>query len=205
MDPWDAVEPGRKAFANYLADLEPADWEAQTWCAGWNVKAVAAHMLVPTKPRGGVFLSFLKSGFNLDKMNARYVAQLTAEMSTEDIVTMTRKTDGVRTAPPGLSPIGVLNELAVHAMDISWAIEKPFALPIDHYVMVADHQKGVQPVIGCRDRIEGLTLTATDSDWSTGTGPTVEGPTDLLLAAMSGRKAALAFLRGPGVDVLAGR
>lgn len=90
-------------------------------------------------------------------------------------------------------------------MDISRAIEKPFELPTDHYVMVAEHQKGVQPVLGCRDRIAGLTLKATDSDWSTGTGPEVVGRTDILLAAMSGRKAALASLNGPGVDTLASR
>lgn len=205
MDPWDAVTPDREAFATYLATLEPADWAAPSWCDGWTVKDVAAHMLVPTMGRSGVFASFVASGFNVDKMNAKYVSKLTGSMTTEQIVAKTGENSGVRTAPPGLAPIGVLNELAMHAMDISRSIGKPFTLPTDHYVMVVEHMKDVQPVLGCRDRIAGLSLKATDSEWATGSGPQVEGPTDLLLAAMSGRKAALASLNGPGLDTLARR
>lgn len=103
MDPWDAVGPDRQAFASYLAQLEPADWETESWSAGWTVKDVAAHLLVPTMSRGGVFFSFLKSGFKLDKMNAKYISQLTGSMTTDQIVSKTRETAGVRTAPPGLS------------------------------------------------------------------------------------------------------
>lgn len=206
MDPWDAVEPDRQAFANYLASLDPSDWSAPSWCAGWDVKAVAAHLLVPpTKSKGQVFGSFVKAGFNLDKLNARYVAALTESMTPEQIVSTTRSSAGVRSAPPGLPPIGVLNEVVVHTMDISHALGKPFVLPMEHYVMALEHSKNVQAVLGCKERIAGLTLRGTDSDWSTGSGPVVEGPTDLLLAAMTGRKAALASLDGAGLDTLARR
>ena len=54
-------------------------------------------------------------------------------------------------------------------------------------------------------RIRGLTLTATDLDWTTGTGPTVEGPEEALLMAMAGHPAALPKLCGPGVHALAER
>lgn len=206
MDPWDAVTPDREAFATYLATLEPADWAAPSWCEGWDVKAVAAHLLIPpTKSRGQVFGSFVKAGFNLDKLNARYVAEVTDSMTPEQIISTTRSTAGVRRAPPGLAPIGVLNEVAVHTMDVSHALRKPFVLPMEHYVMALDHSKNVQAVLGCKERIAGLTLRATDSTWTTGTGPVVEGPTDLLLAAMTGRKGALPLLSGPGLDTLASR
>jgi hypothetical protein len=126
-------------------------------------------------------------------------------MTPEQIISATRSTAGVHSAPPGLPPIGVLNEVVVHTMDISRAIGKPFELPIEHYAMALEHSKNVQAVLGCKERIAGLTLRATDSTWTTGAGPVVEGPTDLLLAAMTGRKGALPGLSGPGLDTLVSR
>ncbi|MGL5826584.1 MAG: maleylpyruvate isomerase family mycothiol-dependent enzyme [Nocardioides sp.] len=206
MDPWEAVEPDREALAHYLGTLESADWSAPSWCDEWNVKAVAAHLLVPaTKSKGEVFLSFVKSGFYLHKMSQRYVDAICAAMSTDEIVATTGATAGVRTAPPGLAPIGVLSDLVVHSVDIARAIGKPLTLPTEHYLMALDHMKTVQPVLGCKKRIAGLELRTTDAAWSTGEGPLVQGPADLVLAAMTGRRAALSGLTGPGVEVLASR
>jgi hypothetical protein len=60
-------------------------------------------------------------------------------------------------------------------------------------------------LIGTKDRIIGLTLRATDADWSTGTGPEVSGPALALLLAMTGRPAGLAGLSGDGVGMLQSR
>ena len=54
-------------------------------------------------------------------------------------------------------------------------------------------------------RIRGLTLAATDLDWTTGDGLTVQGPGEALLMAMAGRPAALPELSGPGTPTLAER
>jgi len=51
----------------------------------------------------------------------------------------------------------------------------------------------------------GLTLKATDTAWSTSSGPEVSGPALSLLLAMTGRKAALEDLSGDGVAMLAAR
>jgi hypothetical protein len=58
---------------------------------------------------------------------------------------------------------------------------------------------------GGRSRLDGLTLTATDTDFSIGSGPMVEGPAISLLLAASGRRAALADLSGPGARTLTER
>jgi uncharacterized protein (TIGR03083 family) len=206
MDPWEATKPARAAFADYLATLTPADWAAQSWCDQWTVKDVAAHLLVPpTVSAGKVFFSFVAAGFNLHKMNAKYVAKLN-QMTPEQIVATTRSAAGSRNAPPGLPPIGVFGEVVVHSTDIARAIDKPFALPSEHYVMALDYYKNFKDaVLASKQRIEGVHLRATDTTWSTGDGPLVEGPADLLLAAMTGRRAALTSLTGPGVEVLADR
>ena len=46
-----------------------------------------------------------------------------------------------------------------------------------------------------------LHLVATDSDWSAGTGPTVEGPTGELLMLATGREPDWTLMAGDGVPV----
>jgi uncharacterized protein (TIGR03083 family) len=206
MDTWAAISSGRESFGDYLASLTPDDWTKPSLCAGWSVKDVAAHMLViPTMTKGQVFRAFFGSGFNLDKMNAKFVKKIAAENSPAEIAATTRSAANSRSMPPGLKLPGVLNELAVHAADISEATGKPFTLPSEVYVAALDHLKGVQPVFGTKKRIAGLMLKATDANWSTGAGPSVEGPAQQLLLAMAGRRSALDHLTGDGLATLRSR
>jgi hypothetical protein len=54
-------------------------------------------------------------------------------------------------------------------------------------------------------RIAGLTLRATDVDWSYGHGPEVTGPTEALIMTMAGRLIALDDLAGEGKPTLISR
>jgi uncharacterized protein (TIGR03083 family) len=206
MTPWTEIKADRESLADYLESLTPEDWTKPSLCDGWTVKGVATHLLVtPTMSKGKVFFAFAGSGFNLSKMSQRQIDRMTAEMSTEDIVTQTRGTAGVQTAPLGLKPMGVLGEVLTHTSDISLGVGKPLDLPVEHYVLGLDYMKDVQPVLGCKKRIAGLTLRTTDTEWTYGDGPIVEGDAKHLLAAMTGRKAALDALTGDGVDTLRSR
>ena len=60
-------------------------------------------------------------------------------------------------------------------------------------------------MIGAKDRIAGVTLRATDTDWSHGSGPEAAGRAVDLLLAMTGRPAGLDGLNGDGVEVLRSR
>jgi hypothetical protein len=53
--------------------------------------------------------------------------------------------------------------------------------------------------IQAKKRVAGLRMSATDSDWSAGDGPSVEGPLASLVLVMAGRKAPLEDLAGEGV------
>lgn len=206
MDTWDMITADRGTFADYLATLTDAQWAAPSLCTEWSVKDVVAHLLVPpTMSKGKVFLAFAGSGFNLDKMSGKLVKRITGQLSNAEVVATVRSTAGVHRAPPGLQPVGMLAELLVHAADISMAIDRPLQLPVAHHVVALDHLKNVQPVLGCKRRIAGLRLRATDTDWSTGDGPLVEGDVQHLIAAMTGRKSALSGLSGEGVATLRGR
>lgn len=206
MDPWPMIEADRNALAEYLSGLSAEEWQSASLCAGWTVEEVAAHMLViPTVPKLKIFLNFLGSGFNLDKFSNKMVKGITDEKSPEQIAAAMTGAASSRSVPPGLKPMGVLAETLVHAGDISEAVGKPLALPTDHYVAVLDFLKDVQPALGCKERIAGLRLSATDAEWTHGDGPTVEGTAQHLALAMTGRKAVLDHLSGDGVDTLRGR
>jgi uncharacterized protein (TIGR03083 family) len=206
MDMWASIKNGREALGGYLAGLSDDDWNRPSLCAGWTVKDVAAHMLViPTKSKGQVFRSFLGSGFNLEKMNAKFVRSMTAAMSTAEIAAATRTSAGSQTMPPGLKLPGVLTELVVHSSDIAAGVGTPFELPVEDYVATLDHLKNAQPVFGSKKRIAGLTMRATDAEWSTGSGPTVEGPAQQLVLAVAGRRSALDRLSGDGLATLRAR
>ena len=206
MDMWTTIKNGREALADYLAGLSVDAWNRPSLCAGWTVKDVAAHMLViPTQSKGQVFRSFLGSGFNLEKMNAKYVRTMTAKMSAADIVAATRTSAGSHFMPPGLKLPGLLTELVVHSSDIAEGVGAAFDLPVGDYVASLDHLKTVQSVFSSKKRIAGLTLRATDAEWSTGSGPTVEGPAQQLLLAVAGRRAALDRLSGDGLATLRAR
>ena len=57
-------------------------------------------------------------------------------------------------------------------------------------------------LIGGKKRVAGLTLRASDTDWSHGDGPVVEGPAMSLLMVTAGRAAHLDELSGPGLDAV---
>jgi uncharacterized protein (TIGR03083 family) len=103
--------------------------------------------------------------------------------------------------PPG--PVDtVLGETVIHAEDIRRPLGIRHDYPTDDLVRVADFFKGSNLIIGTKRRVAGLTLQATDTDWSHGTGPTVSGPMLSLVMAMTGRKAVLPDLTGDGVATL---
>jgi Mycothiol maleylpyruvate isomerase N-terminal domain len=96
----------------------------------------------------------------------------------------------------------------------SWCGQWPVRMTAAHILVAAEQTPGrfyVQLVrAGLRfdtyaERIAGPRLTATDCDWSTGTGPEVTGPLLSLIMAMSGRRQACQDLTGDGSAALANR
>jgi uncharacterized protein (TIGR03083 family) len=109
-----------------------------------------------------------------------------------------------RKHPPG--PLDTwLGEVIVHAEDIRRPLGIRHDYPMDAVVRVADFYKNSNLIIGTKRRIEGLTLQATDANWSHGTGPKVSGPMIALVMAMTGRKAVAKELSGDGVTRLQAR
>jgi len=79
------------------------------------------------------------------------------------------------------------------------------SVPEATLVTVADTITQVSFPLHTKKRIAGLRLRATDSHWSAGDGPGIEGPLASLIFVMAGRTAPLGDLSGEGKQTLQAR
>jgi uncharacterized protein (TIGR03083 family) len=203
-DVWPTIHTERKALAADLDGLPGAAWDTPSWCGGWTVRDVLAHMTAASKLNGPRFLGkLIGSGFGFEKVQAKGIAAERGSSPDETLANFKTQLDS--TGRPQGPVETILGETLVHAEDIRRPLDLHHNYPTEAVVRVADSYKRSNLIIGTKRRITGLTLQATDVDWHHGSGPTVEGPMLELLLAMTGRKAVLDSLAGDGVATLRSR
>jgi uncharacterized protein (TIGR03083 family) len=183
-----------------LESLTPSQWNAPSLCAGWRVRDVVSHVLMPyelTTPR---FLAGLVAHrFDFDRMaNAwalrdhRSAAELTAALRAPG-----------RFRVPGAGPEGELTHMVIHGLDIAYPLGRPYRIPAESADRTLDQlfTPKARGLVGA-GRLDGLSFAASDTGWRRGDGPVVEGPAAALILAIANRTAALADLSGDGVESL---
>jgi len=201
---WTVIHGERRALAADLATIDDERWATPTQCAGWTVRDVLAHMVATAKMTPtSFFVKLAASGFSFAKLQAKDVATFGAGGGTATLARFSA-VESSTAHPPGPTP-SWLGETIVHAEDVRGALGIAHEYPIPAVVAVADFYTGSNVLIGAKRRVEGVTLTATDTAWTHGTGPQVSGPVLQLVLAMTGRTAALDALTGDGVATLRGR
>jgi uncharacterized protein (TIGR03083 family) len=203
LDIWPVVHAERKSLIADLSALDASQWSTASLCTEWTVRDVVAHMTATAKITPAGFLPKLAvSGFSFGKMQAKDIAAESGD-STADTLTRFESIVASTKRPPG-PPDTMLGETIVHSQDIRGALGLQHEYPMAAVVQVADFFKGSNLLIGTKRRIAGLTLRATDTEWSHGSGPEVSGAMLALLMAMTGRKVA-DQLSGDGVETLKSR
>jgi uncharacterized protein (TIGR03083 family) len=202
--PWPVIHAERQALIDDLKDLDAASWASPSLCSHWSVRDVFGHITATARLNPPRFVANLaKAGFRFQRMSATDIARETAGSTADQLAALTQLV-GASTAPPG--PVdAMLGEIIVHTQDIRRPLGIPHDYPIAAVTRVADFFAGSNLLIGGKSRVAGVTLKATDTDWSRGSGPQVSGPALSLVLAITGRTAALADLSGPGVDLLRAR
>jgi uncharacterized protein (TIGR03083 family) len=204
MDIWPVVHAERKALAADLRGLDAGGWDRPSLCGDWTVRDVLAHMTSgATLTPPAFFGQLIGSGFSFGKVQEKGVAAQRGASPADTLANFESVLTSVK-HPPG-PPATWLGETIVHSEDIRRAAGIQHAYPADAVVAVADFYKSSNLLIGSKSRIAGLTLRATDADWSHGTGPEVRGPILSLVMAMTGRTAADDDLAGDGVGTLRSR
>ena len=167
----------------------------------------AAHLLTFTHygmPK--LFLQMARSGFDYDKAASRIARKLADDHSMAEIAGMLRDRADKPNPSKQFPPEMTLTDVTVHRQDI----RRPLGLGTDLDPGVAEPvlvwmttHKQAKAVV-TEGRVDGLALSATDIDWSFGSGETVEGPAEALIMAVAGRDT-FDELSGSGVDTLRNR
>ena len=204
VDIWTVIQGERKALAGDLDGLDEQQWLAPSLCTDWSVRDVLAHMTSTAKiTPAGFFAKLAGSGFSFERVQTKGVAAEKGS-SPADTLAHFEAIGPSRSHPPGPADT-MLGETIIHAQDIRWPLGIQHDYPTAAVLQVADFYKSSNLIVGTKRRITGLTLRATDTDWSHGAGPEVAGPIIALVMAMTGRKQVDRDLHGEGVATLKSR
>jgi uncharacterized protein (TIGR03083 family) len=198
---WAAVDAQRLRVAALLEQLTGEEWRRPSLCAGWTVRDVTAHLTLQQLTLGQGLRGLLRHPGGPDRL-AREMARDRAAMPTDDMVSTIRRMVGSRRHNIGVTVNETLTDIVVHGLDIAVPLDRPLETdPVAVAAVAARWWRRSWP-FHARKRLAGLTITASDVDFSVGDGPEVRGPVDAIVLLVTGRPAGLARLTGPGADVL---
>ncbi|MFV0458692.1 MAG: maleylpyruvate isomerase family mycothiol-dependent enzyme [Actinomycetales bacterium] len=204
MTLWETVAAERRALSADLSDLTTQQWQTESWCAGWSVRDVLAHMSSTAHSSPLRFVAGLaKARFSFDRFIDAGIANNLGASPADTLAGFVAIIDSTD-SPPG-PKTSWLGETIVHAEDIRRPLGITHTYPDDAVREVFDFYAGSNLIMGTKKRIDGLQLVASDTDFRHGAGGRVEGPLICLLLASTGRAPACDDLTGPGVNVLRAR
>lgn len=181
-----------------LRALSTQQWNAESLCASWAVRDVAAHLLMPYELGVPGFVGrMIAARFDFDRLADRWAHS--DRRRSDQIVDAVAATTAVGFAVPGAGTAAPLCHLFVHAHDIRGALGLTSSSdPAAARIVLDELTDGKHPVEA--GLLADLQFVAGDADWRSGAGPVVKGPAIVLASALSGRIAAAAVLHGPGAD-----
>jgi uncharacterized protein (TIGR03083 family) len=190
---WELIAAERRALADLLDGLTPEQWESPSLCAGWRVRDVAAHVaLTPQHPSiGGMIAGAIRARGNFDRLNHDYAVDHAAR-PPEQLVAELREFADSRRRPAITTVPNLLFDVPVHVQDVAIALGLEHTMPLDAARAGVERVWRMGWPFHARRRLRGMRLVATDSDWETGEGEEVRGPTAALLLLLTGRDTAAA-------------
>ncbi|MFD3513049.1 maleylpyruvate isomerase family mycothiol-dependent enzyme [Streptomyces sp. NPDC058657] len=201
-DIWALVHAERTALIEDLTRLRSEQWDEPSLCDGWTVHDVAAHLVDSARTtRTGFVVALVRARFDFDRLNARGMRRERGASPAETLARL-RQVAGRRSAPPAPLDTRLVEEV-VHGEDIRRPLGVTHVYPGEAVSRALRLQARTPAAFGgAKELTARIRLTATDTGLSLGTGPEVTGPALALLLAVSGRRAALDELAGPGVTML---
>lgn len=203
-DVFDRTRSNRLRAADMFDGLTDEQWQTPSLCAGWTIRDLAGHMIMPMEISYRRFLYLLLRERGSFDRTADKASRELARRPPETMVTILRDKADMRVAPPGIGALGPMTDVCVHLRDAARPLGVDVGPPLQDWRLALDFlvsptaRRGFVP----RGRLAGLTLRTTDQDWSSGAGPLVEGASEAVAMAIAGRAVALEDLAGDGVAVL---
>lgn len=204
MDTRAHAEAERLELVDLLEDLSPAQWEADSLCAGWPVRDVVAHVLSyeDLGPRE-VASIMVRGRLGFDRMNALALARFD-RATPSDLLERAR----AHTRPTGLTALMgsgiVLTDGMVHQQDVRRPLGLPRHIDPERLRYVLGFTATSPALLGLW-RTRGVRVVAEDLDWARGRGPDARGTGEQVLMVMAGRRGVAHELTGPGAERLVRR
>jgi uncharacterized protein (TIGR03083 family) len=197
------VRRERERLLTVLEGLDAGQWRTPSLCAGWTVRDVVVHLLMPYELSVPRFLALMvRSGLRFDRAADRWARD--DPRSPAQAVAALRDTGHRRfEAGPGAPAEAPLSHLVIHAQDVYRPLGVPSPTDPEDAAIALDQLTGRRALAPAL--LHGLAFAATDTGWRHGTGLPVTGPATALLTTLAGRPAALDDLTGDGVPEVRAR
>lgn len=175
------------ALAELLEALPAQAWDTPSLCTEWRVREVVAHVTMAARYDETAFMAELREAqFDFPTVSNRIAAR-DAQLPIEELLANLRSEVLHQWQPPGGGASGALNHVVVHGLDITVPLGVARRSPDATIRVVLDDltRGGVHEHFGTD--VGGRTLTATDIDWSYGSGPPLRASAEDLVLHMCGR------------------
>lgn len=191
-----AVAAHRHQFAALLGGLTGEAWDQPSLCAGWRVRDVVAHMVMPFRYSTRRFVAELaRARGNFDKMADR-VARRDGSVSPEELLAVLRDNENTVWKPPGGGLAGALTHDVLHGQDITVPLGAKHPVAEDSLRVVLAGVASARSRKHFHVKLDGIQLRAEDIDWSFGSGAPLAGAAQDLALVLCGRKLPAGRLRG---------
>lgn len=176
------------ALADLLATIPDAGWETASLCDGWRVREVVAHMTMPVRYSPAEFGAQLRDCDGDFTRLSNVVASRDSTLPRTTLVANLRDEQMHVWTPPGGGYTGALNHVVIHGLDITVPLGVPRRSPDETICAVLDDltHGGTHSHFGFD--LEGLSLRATDIDWTFGSGTPITGTAEDIALFVCGRR-----------------
>ncbi|MFI5044333.1 MAG: maleylpyruvate isomerase family mycothiol-dependent enzyme [Acidimicrobiales bacterium] len=201
VDVWARVAARRVELADRIDTLDPAELDAESWCAGWRVRDVIGHLVqLAEATQRSMAMVLLRNGLPLDRGLAA-AARRIGDRPADELAARLRRSAGGRFHVVGLPRAVALGEVLVHSEDALRPVGRPLDTGPDEAATVLDVYRRIGR-LAFHQPIPDATLVATDTAWTAGRGPEIRGRALDLLLLLANRRQVLGDLTGPGLDTI---
>ena len=186
---WTHIDEQRADLADFLDTLTAEQWETPSLCPGWTVREVAVHVTQSATNWPKLTLELARSGFRFNAVMLRMARK--DRRSPQEVTAAMRAMVGGRRRPPGTAPADPLMDVLVHGQDIALPLGVRRVMPIPAAVVAAERVWSMGFPFNARKQFPNTNFTATDADFSVGTGEDVRAPIQDILMTLSGRRVGL--------------
>ena len=186
---WRHIDEQRAMLADLFEGIDAGLWATPSLCAGWTVRDVAAHLTHSHTSKPRLMVEVARSGFRFNATVYRMAGQ--DHRSPEQIAAALRCMRGSRKRPPGTTECDPLMDALVHGQDIAVPLGIDLPMPSGAAAAAAHRLWGMRFPFNPQRQLRDIRFTATDTDFSVGSGRTVEAPIRDILMVFAGRPAAI--------------